>query len=156
MTMFEQIPKPPEDSNYMSSTAGEFLQRTSLFWLHALLSMSFFIAFFVYSLLFPSYVLAEWPLCRYIIFRWLVFCVMITWVNGRKYDNLLQFNTSWLASLRPWYYLRLGFSSSCSGYDHRLIKKSHTINYYLFLRKFLPKTKTYKFIVGNRGSSIYC
>ena len=27
------------------------------------------------------------------------------WVNGQKYENLLQFNTSWLASLRTWYIL---------------------------------------------------
>ena len=26
-----------------------------------------------------------------------------------KYDNLLQFNTSWLAFLRTWYYFRLQF-----------------------------------------------
>ena len=35
---------------------------------------------------------------------WVVFCVML-WVNGQKYENLLQFNTSWLASLRTWYIL---------------------------------------------------
>ena len=34
-----------------------------------------------------------------------------------KIDNFLQFNTSWLASLRKWYYFRLCFSFSCFGYD---------------------------------------
>ena len=24
----------------------------------------------------------------------MVFCVMISWLNGRKYENLLQFNTA--------------------------------------------------------------
>ena len=42
---------------------------------------------------FPSDVLAQWSV-------WVVFCVTILWVNGRKYENLLQFNTSWLAALR--------------------------------------------------------
>ena len=36
-------------------------------WLQALLSTSFFVAFFVYSLLFPSDVLAEWPLYKKIL-----------------------------------------------------------------------------------------
>ena len=61
-------------------------------------------------------VLAEWPLKKYIILRWLVFCVMVLCVNGQKYDNLLQFNTHWLASLGTWYYFSLCFSFSCSGY----------------------------------------
>ena len=72
-----------------------------------------------------------------------------------KYDNLLQFNASWLASLETWYYFQLCFSFSCSGYDLILIKKTHAINCYSFLQKFLLKTKTYK-LVGNCGSSIYC
>ena len=46
---------------------------------------------------FPSSVIAEWSLQRYII---LLYCVMISWVNGEKYENLLQVHTSWLASLR--------------------------------------------------------
>ena len=33
---------------------------------------------------FPSDVLAQWPV-------WVVFCVMMSWVNGQKYENLLQF-----------------------------------------------------------------
>ena len=73
-----------------------------------------------------------------------VLCVVILWVNGRKYENLMQFNTSWLASLRAWYYFRFYFSFSCSGYDLTLIKKSHTLNCYLFLQKL----QTYKLVVG--------
>ena len=78
------------------------------------------------------------------ILLWGVLCVVILWVNGRKYENLMQFNTSWLASLRAWYYFRFYFSFSCSGYDVTLIKKSHTLNCYLFLQKL----QTYKLVVG--------
>ena len=81
------------------------------------------------------------------------------WMNGGKYENLLQFNTSWLASLRTWYYNRLCFNFSCSGYDLTLIKKSHTLKWQPFLQKFLLKTRTYKLAVlvfGKYGSSIYC
>ena len=100
--------------------------RTSPFWFHALLSVSFCVAFFVHS---PS-LLAEWPQKRYILLC-VVFCVM------SKTEILLQFNTSWLASLRTWYYLRQCFSFNCSGYDLTLIIKSHILNCYSFLLKFL-------------------
>ena len=128
--------------------------RNSLFWLHALLSMSFLLLSLSTPFPFSSDVLAEWPLQRYIILLWLVFCVIISWVNGRKYENLLQFNTNWLASLRTWYYFRLCFSFSCVGYDLSLIKKSHTLNCYPFVQKFF--IHFYKLVLGNCGSSIYC
>ena len=67
--------------------------------------------------------------------------VMISWVNGRKYENLLQFYFSWLSALRTWYYFRLCFSFSCFVFDLTLIKKSHTLKCYSFLHKFLLKTK---------------
>ena len=67
--------------------------------------------------------------------------VMISWVNGRKYENLLQFYFSWLPALRTWYYFRLCFSFSCFVFDLTLIKKSHTLKCYSFLYKFLLKTK---------------
>ena len=99
---------------------------------------------------------AEWPLYRCMILVWVVFCVMISWVNGQKSEKCFQFNNRWLGSLRTWYYFRFCFSFSCSGYDLTLIKKSHTSNCYSFLQKFLLKTKTYKLVAGNYGSSIYC
>ena len=37
-----------------------------------------------------------------------------------------------------------------------LIKKSNTLNCHPFLQKFLSKTKIYKFVAGNCGSSIDC
>ena len=46
-----------------------------------------------------------------IILLWMVFCVIISWVNGRKSENLLQFNTGWLASLRTWFILNFVFAS---------------------------------------------
>ena len=86
----------------------------------------------------------------------MVLCLMIRCVNRQEYDNLLQFNTSWLASPGTRYYFSFCFSFSSSDYDLSLIKKSHTLNCYSFLQKFLLKTKTYKLIVGNCSSSIYC
>ena len=75
---------------------------------------------------------------------------------SENYANLLQFNTSWWAFLGPWYYFRLCFSLSSCDYDLTVIKKSHTLNCYLILQKFLLKTKTYQLVFGNCGSSIYC
>ena len=92
--------------------------------------MSLFVAFLVYS--FP---LLKWrtrSMAR--LGGFLYHDVM--WKN----QNLLQFNTRWLASLRTRYYFRLCFSFSCSGYDTTLIQKSHTLNCYSFLHKFLLKT----------------
>ena len=64
----------------------EFVWGISLFLLHALFSMSFclFVAFFVYFL--P---LSKWCACgmtstKIYILLWVVFCVMISWENGRK------------------------------------------------------------------------
>ena len=48
------------------------------------------------------------------------------------------------------------FSFSCSGYDLMLITKSHTFNRYSLLLKLILKTKTYKVVVGDCGSSICC
>ena len=109
---------------------------------------SFFLRHFLLLLLstpcpYPSEVFAEWPLQRYIILLWVVFCVITLWAKGWKYKNDLQFNTSWLTSLRTWLCFIHCFSFSCSGYDGILIKKSLKLNCYLFLQKFLLKTKTY-------------
>ena len=49
----------------------------------------------------------------------MVFCVGISWVNDQKYENIQQFHTDWLASLRRWYYFRLCFSFSCSAISHK-------------------------------------
>ena len=75
-----------------------------LFWLQALLSMSFFCCFF--HLLPPSSQVAYLLNSPYndIVLLLVVFSTMILWVNGRKYESLFQFNTSWLASLRTWYF----------------------------------------------------
>ena len=61
----------------------------------------------------PYYVI----FCRFLCLP----CVMVSSVNGLKY--LLQFDTSWLASLRTWYYSGLCFSFSCSGCDLTLINR---------------------------------
>ena len=46
---------------------------------------------------------------------WVVFCVVVLWVNGQKYENLPQLNTNWLAFLGTWCFKHC-FSLSCSGY----------------------------------------
>ena len=79
---------------------------------------------------------------------------MISWLNGQKYENLLQFNTTWLASVRMWYILDFDLTSVVLAMT--LIKKRHTLNFYSLLHKFLLKTKTYELGVGNCGSLIYC
>ena len=72
---------------------------------------------FVLLLPFPSDVLAEWLL--YECIDKVVFCVIVSWVNCRKYENLLQFNTSWFAFLRTWYYFRLCFLAK-NGFEHKM------------------------------------
>ena len=37
-----------------------------------------------------------------------------------------------------------------------LIRRSHILNYCLFLQKFLLKAQSYELVVGNCDSSIYC
>ena len=118
-----------EKLSYRKEYIEQFLWRTLLFWLHPLLYAVFLLVFSSTHSPFLSDVLSKWPLSRYIILLWVVFCVLTSWVNGRKYENLLQFNTGWLASLRTWYYFRLCFSLSCSGYDHTLTAKSCISNY---------------------------
>ena len=84
---------------------------------------------------------------------------MISWVNGQKQENLLQFNTSWLASLRIWYYFRLFSSFSCPCYDLILIKKSQinwSLTYYshvkiLFFDFTWKKFCSRKWWVGGGG-----
>ena len=126
--------------SYRKKYKEEFVWETSLFWLHTLLTISFFVVFFVYSLSQVTYFLNDPNKDTKYFYGW-----YRVWYG--TYENLLQFNTSWLASLRTWYYFRLCFSFSCSGYDLTLIKKSHTRNCYLFSQKFLLKTKTYKLLL---------
>ena len=78
-----------------------------------------------------------------------ILCDDITSEQSKMWES---FNTSWSASLRT----GLCFSFCCFVYDLILIKKSLTSNCYLFLQKFLLKTKIYKLAVGNCRSSIYC
>ena len=95
--------------------------KIKFFWLHAHLSMSFFVAFFIYS--FP---LPKWHNCTMAHMTGILCDNIMS--DSRKYKNLLQFNTSWLASLRTWYCFRVCFSFSCSSYDLTLIRKRHTLS----------------------------
>ena len=73
----------------------------------------------------------------------MVFCVVISWGEVQKYENLTQFNTDWLASPGAWYY----FSFSRSGYDLTVIKSRQTWNCYSFFWDFLLKAQIYKLLV---------
>ena len=86
--------------------------------------------------------LPKWRICRMALIKLhniaIVGFVCDDIMNERS-KILMQFHTSWLASLRTRYYFRLRFSFICSGYDFTLIKKSQTLNCYSFLQKFLLK-----------------
>ena len=133
-----------ERLNYRKKYIEQSAWGTSLFWLHAPLSMSFFVAFFVYSLPYPKWRTCWMTPMIHSVVMDVILCDDIM-SERLKIENLLQFNTSWLESLKTWYYLdclgfyRLCFTFCCSGYDLTLIKKSHTLNCYWFLQKFLLK-----------------
>ena len=74
----------------------------------------------------------------------MVFCVVISWVNSRKYDNFWQFNTGWLTSLRTWYYIRPFFSFSCSGYGLTVIYKFTNSLLVTVLAQFTTKKENSK------------
>ena len=77
-----------ERLSYRKKYVEEFEWGISLFWLHALLSISF-VAFFVYSLPLPKWSNCRMASIKIYILLWVIFCVMISWVNGRKYENFL-------------------------------------------------------------------
>ena len=74
---------------YRKKYIEKVLWGISLFWLHALLPMSFFFAFFVYSLPLPKWSTCRMASIKIYILLWVVFCLMISWVNGPKYENLI-------------------------------------------------------------------
>ena len=90
--------------SYRKKYIEEFVWWASLFWLYALLSMSIFVAFLMYSFPLPKLRTCLMAPIKIHNIAMGVFCVM-AWVNGEKYENLLPFNTSWLASLRTCYIL---------------------------------------------------
>ena len=99
----------------------EFVWVTKLFWLHALLSMSFFVAASSTPFPFPSDVLTQWLYGD-------VLC-----------DDMMSKRSKIWKSLTIYYsiyYFRLCFSFSCSSYDLILTKKSNASNCYSFLHKF--------------------
>ena len=75
-----------ERLSYRKKYIEEFVWGISLFWLHACL----FLAFFVYFLPLPTCGMAA---IKIHILLWVVFYVMTSWINGRKYENL-KFNTT--------------------------------------------------------------
>ena len=102
--------------SYRKKYIAGFVWGTSLFWLHALLSMSF--CCFL-CLLPPTF--------------------QVTWLRNGPYKDIHIAMGGILYDI-AWYCYRLCFSFSCLGYDLTLIRKSHTFNYYLFLQTFLLKT----------------
>ena len=80
---------------------------------------------------------------------------MISWVNGRKYENLKYFCPTID-------YFRLCFSFSCSGFDLTLVKKSqflqvlHMQKFYVFRfymeKKFAPRNGVCVCVQGAGGA----
>ena len=79
-----------ERLNYRKMYIEECVRDTT-FWLHVLLSVSFYCFL---PLLSPPSQVKHLRNGRYKVHNiaWVVFCVMILWVNGQKYENL-WFNT---------------------------------------------------------------
>ena len=98
-------PRRNKDSVTEKKCIEEFVWGTSMFWLHAFLSLQF-VTFFVYSLPLPKWRTC-WmaPIKTHNTLAGGVLCNEL-WVNGQKYEDLLQFNNSWLISLRTWYYCK--------------------------------------------------
>ena len=92
-----------------------------------------FVAFFVYSPSQVTYLLND-PKKDTYYYSW-----YSVWY--RKYVNLLEFNTSWLASLRTWYYFRLFLASVALAIWPYINYKEVHINCYLFFTKVLIKNK---------------
>ena len=79
---------------------------------------------------FSSSVSAEWLLQRYIR------------VNSRKNENLSQFNTNWLPSLRMWYYFILFLASVVLIFSRSYINwKEPHIRFLFVFTKILIKSK---------------
>ena len=83
-----------ERMSYRKKYIEEFVWGTLLFWLCTLLSMSFCCFLCIYSLPLPKWHPCRMTPIKIYILLCVVFCVMISWVNGRKYENLLQFTTT--------------------------------------------------------------
>ena len=97
-----------ERLSYRKKYIEVFAWGIALFWLYAALyALSLFAAFFVYSLSLPKWHTCGMAAIKIHILLWEAFCVIILWVNSRKYENLL-FNT-----IGFFYKQRF----SCSGYD---------------------------------------
>ena len=107
--------------------------RNTTFFDYMLSFLCLFVAFFVYSLLLP-----KWRTCETAPMK-----IYRNAMGGGLCDDIMSersevwksptINNSWLVSLKTWYYFRLCFSFSCSGYDFTLTNKSHTLNCYSFL-----------------------
>ena len=95
LSEFHKKPRRNKEWVTEKSTWKNFCEGHHFLRLHASLSVPFFVTLFVYSLPFP-----KWHNC------WMapikihnnamggILCVVISWVNGWKYENLLQINTS--------------------------------------------------------------
>ena len=90
-----------ERFSYSKKYIEEFTWQTSLFWLHALLSILFFVAFFVSSLPLP-----KWRTCLMVPTKIHNIAMGGVLCDDVMSENLLQFNTSWFAYLRTWYYFK--------------------------------------------------
>ena len=79
---------------------------------------------------------------------------MMSWVNGRKCENLLnilQFNTSWLASIRTWYFAL----ASCLAVTLHFLKKRHTLSFSSFFLLLVTVVAQFTAKTTNSEKAIY-
>ena len=88
VVLSELLEKPRRNIDWVTEISTfTFFDRTPSVLYH------FLLLFWSTPSCFRSDILAEWPLYRNIAMG--VICTMTVWVNGWRYENLLQFNTGW-------------------------------------------------------------
>ena len=149
--------KKEQRLSYWKNYIKEFVRGTSLLWLHALFPMSLFLAFFIYPLPLP-----KWRTC------WMApIKIHNIAMGGILCNEILNERSKIWKSLAIWYYL-VGISNNVIYFSFILasvvrdmtpsinFRNSNTLNFYSFLQEVSAKPKTYKLVVDNCDSSIYC
>ena len=80
-----------------------------------------FLLFFNSLMVWLYYFLFHYNFCNEI---WHAVYILSKYIQNMKKWKYSDFHTDWFPSLRMWYYFRLCFSFSCSGYKLTVIKKA--------------------------------
>ena len=136
----------------------EFVWVTSLFWMHTLLSISLFIAFFIYSLH-----ISKWHSCSMVptkihnIAMERIQCDYIMNERSKIWKSLKYLAIQhWLVGIsKNMIYFRLCFSFRYSGYDLTLIKKTHALSFYSFFLLLVTVVVQFTAKTTNSEKAIY-